>query len=291
MEQNSIIEVGSKANVILRFNIETTLNNVTYAENEPYLFLKDCRVVINYSQQNKTGRTDKTVIANSDVKPRNVVIGDIVFSRKIAGLLSTLVNEGQSYDKSVFDSAVAYNNIIYLTKTINYTLSYFTYDSNFDIVNSSNTLEDADNKITISLDTIDVENLIAGKEYRILTAGDTDFTLVGASDSVVGTIFTATGFGAGTGTVTPGNGEYIVSYSSVVTGTKFNLIKTHVPYMSIEVQGEGNIDKESKNVVMYFGRVSLESVIDFTFIQNSMLNVPLSFHIIDDTDNYVVYED
>jgi hypothetical protein len=36
--------------------------------------------------------------------------------------------------------------------------------------------------------------------YVIVTAGDTDFTLVGAADSTPGTIFTATGVGTGTGT-------------------------------------------------------------------------------------------
>ena len=38
-----------------------------------------------------------------------------------------------------------------------------------------------------------------GKSYIITTAGTTDFTLIGADDSVVGTIFTATGVGSGTG--------------------------------------------------------------------------------------------
>ena len=41
---------------------------------------------------------------------------------------------------------------------------------------------------------------VVGTEYKILTAGDTDFTLIGAADSVAGTVFTATGVGAGTGT-------------------------------------------------------------------------------------------
>jgi hypothetical protein len=36
--------------------------------------------------------------------------------------------------------------------------------------------------------------------YVIVTAGDTDFTLVGADNSTPGTIFTATGVGTGTGT-------------------------------------------------------------------------------------------
>lgn len=36
--------------------------------------------------------------------------------------------------------------------------------------------------------------------YTIVSAGDTDFTLIGATNSTPGTIFTATGVGAGTGT-------------------------------------------------------------------------------------------
>jgi hypothetical protein len=41
---------------------------------------------------------------------------------------------------------------------------------------------------------------VIGTEYRILTTGTTDFTLIGAADSNPGTIFTATDVGTGTGT-------------------------------------------------------------------------------------------
>jgi hypothetical protein len=61
--------------------------------------------------------------------------------------------------------------------------------------------------------------------------------------------------------------------------------------MSLEVQGIGNIDKVGKNVVMYFDKVSLNSILEFTFIQGDMINVPLQFYIIDDKNNYVVFED
>lgn len=56
------------------------------------------------------------------------------------------------------------------------------------------------------IDNIDAANIITsgafvvGVEYEIVTAGTTDFTLIGSADSVVGTRFTATGVGAGTGT-------------------------------------------------------------------------------------------
>jgi len=41
---------------------------------------------------------------------------------------------------------------------------------------------------------------VAGTEYVITAAGTTDFTAIGAADNNVGTVFTATGVGAGTGT-------------------------------------------------------------------------------------------
>jgi hypothetical protein len=39
-----------------------------------------------------------------------------------------------------------------------------------------------------------------GEQYKIVAVGTTDFTLIGASSNIVGTIFTATGAGTGTGT-------------------------------------------------------------------------------------------
>lgn len=43
---------------------------------------------------------------------------------------------------------------------------------------------------------------VVGTEYKIITVGSTDFTLIGATDSEIGTVFTATGVGAGSGTAT-----------------------------------------------------------------------------------------
>ncbi len=53
----------------------------------------------------------------------------------------------------------------------------------------------------ITLISIAATAIVAGKTYQILTAGDTDFTDIGAADNVVGTQFTATDIGTGTGTV------------------------------------------------------------------------------------------
>jgi hypothetical protein len=42
-------------------------------------------------------------------------------------------------------------------------------------------------------------SFVTGKEYVITTPGTTDFTSIGASDSLIGTIFVATGAGVGSG--------------------------------------------------------------------------------------------
>ena len=55
-----------------------------------------------------------------------------------------------------------------------------------------------------------------GMSYTILTPGTTDFTLIGAANSLVGTVFTATGIGAGTGTAgdnTPAGTITFVSFT------------------------------------------------------------------------------
>lgn len=54
----------------------------------------------------------------------------------------------------------------------------------------------------------------AGTEYIITSSGDTDFTAIGAVDSSVGTVFTATGATTGTGLVRP-TGYYLEFTSAV----------------------------------------------------------------------------
>ena len=62
---------------------------------------------------------------------------------------------------------------------------------------------------------------VVGNTYRIVTAGTTDFTLIGAADSAVGTIFTATGVGVGTGTAETITGwGQLLAIDSVTAGTE-----------------------------------------------------------------------
>jgi len=55
--------------------------------------------------------------------------------------------------------------------------------------------------LVAELTSVAVTSAVADQEYLILTVGNTDFTAIGAGESTVGTIFTATGAGTGTGTV------------------------------------------------------------------------------------------
>ena len=93
--------------------------------------------------------------------------------------------------------------------------------------------QDTDGSI-VTLDTIagvliddileHIENVVAGNfvidtVYTIKTVGDTDFTLIGAADNNVGTEFTATGAGTGTGTadtVVPASGTYLNGNVAVI---------------------------------------------------------------------------
>ena len=76
------------------------------------------------------------------------------------------------------------------------TTSSYTADLKFDV--NGNSIEFDGNGATVNATSI-----VVGRPYAIVSAGDTDFTLIGAADSAEGTTFYATGVGVGTGTVSP----------------------------------------------------------------------------------------
>jgi len=69
---------------------------------------------------------------------------------------------------------------------------------------------------------IAVTALIPGQTYEIASVGTTDFTLVGASSNLAGTVFTAVSAGTGTGTVTPT--ENLVSAGSFIVGMPYVIV-------------------------------------------------------------------
>lgn len=77
-----------------------------------------------------------------------------------------------------------------------------------------------DGTYTITVPTTAGGSFVIGTEYVIATLGTTDFTLIGATQNVVGTVFTATGAGSGNGTATNANTWQITTVASgSATGT------------------------------------------------------------------------
>jgi hypothetical protein len=240
MNQNSLIEIGSKANLILRFKAETQINGKTYAAEEPFLYLKDVSIAIDYSNISKVGTSSpRNVLASSEVAPVSVQVAGYSFSRKLASLISCFVQEEYSYAQTKFVTAVADEDTIYLTDEVFGNSNFYVYNDSFEKINTTYNAE---------TNSLSGEGLEDGKEY-------------------------------------------LISFSSVKVGTRFNLQKPNIPYMSMEIQGLGNIDKSTKSVLAYFDKVSLDSTMDLNFIQDDSINLPLNFNIIDNKNNYIVFED
>jgi hypothetical protein len=73
----------------------------------------------------------------------------------------------------------------------------------------------------IRTDAITAGGFTIGKAYTITTAGNTNYTLIGARNNDIGTTFIATGGGSGTGTATPFV-THIVAISSGGTATAYS---------------------------------------------------------------------
>ncbi len=237
MNQNSLIEVGSKANVIISFNAVTTINGSTYAIGEPYLFLKDVLVEARYKEDSKIGSSGAIKVATNLIYPDTIVIQGANFSSKLASLL-LCYKSTSTFGKRTFITLPADTGKIYLTEDIFSSSDIYAYDSSF-------------NQISFTYSSID--NSINSANF----IKDT---------------------------------EYLISFSSVIAGTRFNLIQPSIPYLTLQIQSIGNINKTSKEVIMYFDKVSLNSAVDFSFISNDKINIPLSFKILD-TISYVIFED
>ena len=59
--------------------------------------------------------------------------------------------------------------------------------------------------VSIESGTESAGSFVVDKEYQIVTVGTTDYTLIGADNNTIGTVFTATGVGTGTGTASYSN--------------------------------------------------------------------------------------
>jgi hypothetical protein len=70
------------------------------------------------------------------------------------------------------------------------------------------------NSLLVTWTVYNASDIESGLYYEIVTTGDTDFTLIGSPNNIVGTVFLATGAGTGTGTA----GLAVQGFASVTFG-------------------------------------------------------------------------
>ena len=108
-----------------------------------------------------------------------------------------------------------------------------------------------------SAPVITAGSFVIGTEYTIISAGTTNFTLIGAANSNVGTVFTATGVGTGTGTA---------------SATQYWNLGQDVTLISpVDVVDTGGIDEgiySSVNALVPYGGFNIGSRIGFQPIRN-----------------------
>ncbi len=94
---------------------------------------------------------------------------------------------------SNFLTTSRFANIITANVAIGYQSSYYT-------AASENTAVGRQSMFNYSNGTVTAGSFVSGCSYQIATIGTTDFTLIGAANNNVGTVFFASGVGTGTGT-------------------------------------------------------------------------------------------
>jgi len=90
------------------------------------------------------------------------------------------------------------------------TSTYGLNDSAIDDVSFSAAANESDEDVRMA-DTVSAGSFVIGKQYEIKTVGTTNFTSIGASANTVGTVFTATGVGSGTGSAYESEKRYTIN--------------------------------------------------------------------------------
>lgn len=112
-------------------------------------------------------------------------------------------------------------------------------------------------------ETIDADEIEAGFRYRIVSVGDTDFTLIGSSDNVVKLTFTATGPGTGSGTVekisTGGRRIGINNVSFFLVNNRKNLNDSYFDNLESQQNSSVSWDETSLNDQNEYTRLSIKN--------------------------------
>ena len=163
------------------------------------------------------GVNGSQVISSGGVITGAVADSALTIGGSLAGVLSNLkVQYGTAYSGTPIQGSFFFDSLNQKLKV--YTGSAFVdavpagsgggggggaTDANTTFRNYSYTLTGTTSAVSgIDDNEITAGAFIIGHKYTITTAGNTDFTAIGAADSNVNTVFTATGVGTGTGVAT-----------------------------------------------------------------------------------------
>ena len=123
-------------------------------------------------------------------------------------LVTAVVQGKKVYDPRT--SAMSYSNNAALCIRDFITSTYGLNDSAIDDVSFSAAANESDEDVRMAV-TFSAGSFVIGRQYEIKTVGTTNFTSIGASANTVGTVFTATGVGSGTGNAYESEKRYTIN--------------------------------------------------------------------------------
>jgi hypothetical protein len=151
--------------------------------------------------------------------------------------------------------------------------------------------------------TVTAGAFVVGTSYEIVTAGTTDYTLVGAASSAVGTVFTATGIGSGTGTAVVATemlvvssainhsttkDAYVVKNLTATTATTVNGVAVYNPSKGNYILGYTYEAIDSTSITAYTAGASYFSIAGATYT-DATASYPIDAYVALPVDGGGVY--
>ena len=189
--KNKFLPVGTSSIIIS--------NNTTLYDNATISTTLEYQLEIAIRKEN----TDWELLSNSSdyVIPKNF-LNDMTESISTTTILKTYATK--LIASQLTDVSYAYVRVDWI--------SALTTD---DIVVTTDSKTVKASYLSIESGTETAGTFVVDKEYQIITVGTTDYTLIGANNNTLGTVFTATGVGTGTGTASYSNLKISKSHTMV----------------------------------------------------------------------------
>ncbi len=161
----------------------------------------------------------------------------------------------------------------------------------YDATNRSLVYSYNDNPTQTAGASVAATAMAAGKRYRILTLGTTNFTTYGASSNTVGNVFTATGPGLGTGTVTYANWQDNATVvDSDFAGWYVDLAVDAADHIHLAYYNASNGDLRYAYIVDYKSAASAKvAAVDSWLSTGSRISIAVKAKVIGGTTYYVPY--